>query len=162
MKLEKWALVAEIVSAVAIVLSLIFVGLQVRQSSEETAANSRALEANVRESMLNADLSILQTMLPYTHILEGIDPENELEAREQTMYSYMLGRTRENFWKQRQNGMLDDETYLSYRETFIRYLIQSDFHLGIWNANKPYLVPGFVAEIDQELRTRDRLPAIGQ
>ena len=51
-KLQQYALVAEIVSALAIVLSLIFVGLQVKQGSEQTAANTEAIRSQVRESML--------------------------------------------------------------------------------------------------------------
>ena len=40
MKLEKWALIAEIVGAVAIVVSLIFVGLQVRDAGNATYADT--------------------------------------------------------------------------------------------------------------------------
>jgi len=40
MKLEKWALIAEIVGAAAIVVSLIFVGLQVRDASNATYADT--------------------------------------------------------------------------------------------------------------------------
>jgi hypothetical protein len=156
MKLEKWALIAEIVSAIAIVLSLIFVGLQVRQGTEETAANSKALEATVRESMLNADLSILQSLLPYGNM--AASPTTPEEMARQTAFAYMLGRTRENYWKQHENGMLDDESYLSYRETFLRLLVRSDFALQVWEENNPYLVPGFVAEINGELVRRGRVP----
>jgi hypothetical protein len=156
-RLQEYALIAEIVSAVAIVLSLIFVGLQVRQSSEQTAANSRALEATVRESMLNADLSILQAALPYVDMQSISGPTTEEEVSRQRNYNSMMGRTRENYWKQHQNGMLDEETYLSYRETFLRLLSNSDFALDIWNTNGIYLVPGFVDEINAELHERGRI-----
>jgi len=162
MKLEKWALCAEIVSAIAIVLSLIFVGMQVRLGTEQTAANSRALEATVRESMLNADLSILQASLPYKNMQQFTPPANEEETNQQSMFAYMLERTRENYWKQHANGMLDEESYLSYRETFLQFLINSDFHLGLWKDNKNYFVPGFVAEINDELRKRGRPTAFEQ
>ena len=145
MKLEKWALCAEIVSAIAIVLSLIFVGMQVRLGTEQTAANSRALEATVRESMLNADLSILQASIPYRNMQQFNPPANEEEANQQSMFAYMLQRTRENYWKQHANGMLDEESYLSYRETFLQFLINSDYHPKLWKENRNYFVPGFVA-----------------
>ena len=51
-KLQEYALIAEIISALAIVVSLIFVGLQVRQGSETTVANTEAIRSQVRESML--------------------------------------------------------------------------------------------------------------
>lgn len=161
-KLQEYALLAEIISAIAIVLSLIFVGMQVRLGSEQTAANSRALEASVRESMLNADLSILQTSLPYKNMQAFTPPTNAEETNQQSMFAYMLERTRENYWKQRKNGMLDEESYLSYRETFLQFLINSDFHLGLWKDNEDYFVPGFVAEINDELRIRGRLNASEQ
>ena len=162
MKLERWALIAEIISAVAIVLSLIFVGFQVRQSSEETAANSRALEATIRESMLNADLSIIQSQLPFAqiqiHNLQGTDPANAEERSQQTSYFFMMTRTRENYWNQYSQGMLDKDTYVSYREPLLANLEVSDFNLAIWNTNNSTLVPGFVAEINEELRRRGRIP----
>ena len=162
MKLEKWALISEIISAIAIVLSLIFVGMQVRQGTEQTAANSRALEATVRESMLNADLSILQVSVPYKNMQQFGPPANQEETNQQSLFAYMLERTRENYWKQRNNGMLDEESYLSYRETFLQYLINSDFHLKLWKENEDYFVPGFVAEINVELRKHGRLTESGQ
>lgn len=45
--LQKWALIAEILSAVAVVFSLLFVGLEIRSSSEETVRNTKAIELQV-------------------------------------------------------------------------------------------------------------------
>lgn len=42
-KLQEYARLAEILSATAVVASLIFVGFQVKQQSEETALNTRAI-----------------------------------------------------------------------------------------------------------------------
>ena len=41
---RKWALIAEILGAVAVVVSLGFVGYQLQQSNEQAALNTRALE----------------------------------------------------------------------------------------------------------------------
>ena len=44
MKLQKWGLVADVVSAIAVVLSLIFVGLQVKQNSDaQTQTGTQAV-----------------------------------------------------------------------------------------------------------------------
>jgi hypothetical protein len=158
MKLEKWALIAEIVSAIAIVLSLIFVGLQVRQGTEETAANSRALEATVRESMLNADLSIMRSALPYSYLMQNRPPATDEETRQFGIFFIMLIRSRENYWTQHANGMLDDETYRSYRETFLNILLRSDLAYSFWRTFSSNAVQGFVAEINEELESRGRMP----
>lgn len=161
MRLEKWALLAEIVSALAIVISLIFVGVQVRQGNDETAANSRALEASVRESMLNVDLTFLQTQLQLPHIYtlraEGIYPTDPDDAVQVLLLTYMLIRSRENYWNQHASGMLDDDTYRSYRENLLLTLEGSTFSRESWDDFKYSLVPGFVAEIDDELARRRRV-----
>ena len=50
--LKKWALVAEIVGGAAIVLSLIFVGFQIRQEAEQTRLNTRAVEASAYQDLI--------------------------------------------------------------------------------------------------------------
>ena len=52
-QLQKWALIAEIVGGIAVVLSLIFVGFQIQQSSKETALNTRAIEVNAYQDLIN-------------------------------------------------------------------------------------------------------------
>ena len=58
-KLQEYALLAEIFSAIAVVLSLIFVGLQIRQGAEETAANTAAIRSSVQLAMMEADKDLL-------------------------------------------------------------------------------------------------------
>ena len=50
--LRKWALIAEILSAVAIVVSLGFVGYQLQQSNEQAALNTRALELAAYQQLI--------------------------------------------------------------------------------------------------------------
>lgn len=158
-KLQEYALIAEIISAIAIVLSLIFVGLQVKQGSEETAANTEAIRSQVRESMLNEDTTLLGWSIEYPGLLDlHFDPASKDQAtiRRYTAYFYALARTRENYWVQHRNGILDTQTYLSYRNTFLAYL-GSDFYLNIWKSINDTFVPGFVDEINKELVKRGRL-----
>ena len=44
-KLKYWALVAEIVSAIAVVLSLVFLAMQIRDSTEQTVLNTEAVQS---------------------------------------------------------------------------------------------------------------------
>ena len=62
MKLERWALIAEIFSAAAVVVSLIFVGFQVRQGADETALNTRAIEVSAYQD-LTAQVGDLNRLL---------------------------------------------------------------------------------------------------
>ena len=44
-KLQKWALTAEIIGGIAVIISLVFVGLQVRNSAEGTRLAAEATRA---------------------------------------------------------------------------------------------------------------------
>jgi hypothetical protein len=52
LNLQKWALIAEILGAVAVVASLGFVGYQLQQSNEQTALNTRALELAAYQQLI--------------------------------------------------------------------------------------------------------------
>ena len=52
MKLEKWALIAEIIGAVAIVVSLIFVGLEIRNGADQTRLNTQALQMSAYQELI--------------------------------------------------------------------------------------------------------------
>lgn len=160
-KLQEYALVAEIISALAIVLSLIFVGLQVRQGSEETAANTEAIRSQVRESMLNADSNILSRIMDYPYLVKNdYEPtgSNEEQQERAVAFFFTMVRSRENYWIQHKNGILDTDTYLSYRSAFIKYLSGSKFYLSLWERLRGAWTPGFVQEINGILRKKGLLP----
>ncbi len=52
MKLQKWALLAEILGGIAVVVSLIFVGYQVQQSNEQAALNTSALRLAAYQQLI--------------------------------------------------------------------------------------------------------------
>jgi hypothetical protein len=146
-KLQEYALIAEIVSAIAIVISLIFVGMQVRLGASETAANTEALRSQVRESMLASDLSLLQNYIDYpegfneVNINQGLTPA---EIQRQA-FLLLLIRTRENYWLQYNNGALDEDTFISYLIPFIRSVTVDEFWASVWAEVAIYGVnPDFV------------------
>jgi len=82
MKLEKWALIAEILSAMAVVASLVFVGLQVRQGAEETALNTRTIQTSAYQD-LTAQLGTLNTLvIDNSDFAEALSRFNQGEALE--------------------------------------------------------------------------------
>ena len=148
-KLREYALVSEIVSAIAIVCSLIFVGVQVRQSAAETAANSEAIQSSVREAMLQTETTLL--LYAGEHGLMSSDPSPEQLSQWQAV-SVAIIRARENAWLQHRNGILDDATYLSYRDAFIKNLADDRFRQYWREVTSSYdLIPGFVEDIDSDL-----------
>jgi len=145
-KLQEYALIAEIIGAVAIVFSLVFVGVQVQQGSIQTEANTEAIRGQVRESMMYADLQIIEFYGQYI-------PEEERPLSNWDLYYEMTMRTRENYWMQYRNGLLDEDTFNSYTLVFVDIIHSKPEFRDRWeNESQNEVVVGFRDEINRRLR----------
>lgn len=109
MNWNKASAVGEILSSVAILATLVYLGIEIQQ-------NAAATEAETRQSMLESDQQFLQQFVdkPELH-LNWYKPE--LTDAEKTQLSYFLVthfRMRESNWLQYSNGILDEATWRSY------------------------------------------------
>jgi hypothetical protein len=129
MKVEKLAAWAEIVSSVAIVATLIYLAVQ-------TSQTNKALEANTRQATLMADISLIGTMIDNGETFAKYPyPSSALSDTETRQLGNMLAgllRTREFAWLQYKAGTLDEATFLSYMETPVRILIDSESMTETW------------------------------
>ena len=105
----KWSAIAEIMSSVAIVITLIYLALQTQQ-------NSAALLASTRHQMLSADLQINSDAINNPSISEAMW-KDELTTRDKVQLQYWLidlVRSREHQWFQYRDGLLDEKLWQSY------------------------------------------------
>ena len=114
MKLEKWALVAEILSAVAVVMSLIFVGFQIRQGAEETALNTRAVQTNAYQGLITQISSSNTLLIENPELIEllqraqrGEELSTSIERRQVASYLLTSFRHGEMAYVQYENNLLD-------------------------------------------------------
>jgi hypothetical protein len=109
MNWNKASAVGEILSSIAILATLVYLGIEIQQNADAT-------EAETRQAMLASDQQFLQMFVdnPELH-LNWYKPN--LTDEEKTQLSYFLVthfRMRENNWFQYRNGILDDATWRSY------------------------------------------------
>ncbi len=144
-RLQEYALIAEIIGAIAIVVSLIFVGRQIQQSAEETALNTKAIQASIRQSILHEDLEGLYLYMdhPFLNKRIAIDPEEEVQIKAQII---AFIRMREILWLQYRDGLLDEETWLSYRQPLTNVVFQSQIGRDVWRGDS--YSPAFRQYID--------------
>ena len=149
-KLQEYALIAEIISAACIVLSLIFVGLQVRQGSKETAENSVALRSQVQQAMMEAD----KDLLLFRATNRSTDQTSDF------YYANAIFRSRELYWTQHNVGLLDDAAYLAYMTPFVKGTLSDPAFTSVWlsAANQGFIQPGFVEEVDRLRQLMDQTP----
>ena len=121
-KLQEYALFAEIVSAIAIIASLIFVGYEIKQNSETQVQTNTQLV--VGEWISSISLLSNDAELSCTYI-KGISDFNSLSGQEKVMFSsYYLTHlyiVQEMYFLVLDNAM-DDEIWSGYQETVIEVL----------------------------------------
>ena len=150
MKLERWALIAEIVGGVAIVLSLIFVGLQVRQSAEQTALNTDAIRADAIQSLVD-QISLQHTLMlenPQlaelrTRIFRGGDFNSDMERDQLDNFFRLSFRHGELAYRMYELGIIDEADLISLG-SYPRVFSQTSFGRPIWEVYSRILTPGYV------------------
>ena len=150
----KWSAVAEIISSVAILITLLYLAIQTQQ-------NTDAVQASVRQAILAEDREALYKLIEYPALNKRTELSDE-EAVQVRAFIIAFIRMRENHWLQYQNGVLDEATWLSYREPLLNVVFHSTLGRVVWKDQAETIVnPGFVQSIntwvsEMDLQNRDR------
>ena len=113
-KLSEWAAVAEIVAAVGVILSLIFVGLQISEGNQETRAASI-------QAASDADAFMIATLVnhkdTWDKVLTGAPLEEGAELRGGILLFNFLMVNMDNRFNQFQSGYLESNSWDGYKST---------------------------------------------
>lgn len=127
MNIEGFAQLAEIVSSIGVIVSLIYVSVQVRQ-------NTRALKATTYNEVTANSVSIMSPWHAHPEFAEFLvrmlaDPDSATPAQKLRFHVMLLTAFRhwDNLYYQFRNGALDREMWESY-----------DRSLTLWLANKAW------------------------
>jgi len=108
-KLQEYALIAEIVGGIAIVCSLIFVGLQIRQNAAVTEINAYQLlvsQITDLNSLIIQDTALAQLLIK----AKNAEPLTEVESEKILRFSANLIRHGDMAWQLYQRGIIDERT----------------------------------------------------
>ena len=146
MELQDLAAIAEIIGVITIVITFLFLGVQVRESS-------RATRASVSQSIANAEINYTSQLILYPDIWEKVITEQEIDdpverRRAIQLYSLLMIEV-ENRYTQHKLGYMDDDDWTS-RETSTRLMVNKSIY-DDWRQ-----VPGYFtrsAELREYLET---------
>lgn len=147
MNTSKLADISEIVSSIAIVITLIFLTVQMKQ-------NTDAIQANSRHTIITTDMDILTEGISYPSIEQSMYKQEltEDEKIQLEWWLIKLCRTREHQWFQYQSGLLDENTWKSYLTGLSRNLSFARTR-GWWELTSyDYFDDEFVDEVNLYLR----------
>lgn len=142
MKLEKLSAVAELVSSVAIVLTLGYLAIQTQQTNSALFANSRA-------ALMSSDIDLLTTWAsdPELALLSVSGNPAEMtpaQLAQQQMLTVAFFRVREYAWFQHQDGLLDDQAWNGYLTPLVRMIREEEMQQRFWQQFAPELDEDFV------------------
>jgi hypothetical protein len=152
MSFEQLSYLAQIVASVGVIVSLIFVGLQIRQ-------NTGALQRNEHNSTMAQWTVIRMAIAKHRDIAElmtaGLHGEKVLDAADQLRLEQML---QENawasfhIWDRTQRGVFPPGTFELTAGALLRVLLTTTRGQAWWQSAKHVgFVPAFVADVDAVL-----------
>ena len=150
--LEQLSYLAQIVGTVGVVLSLIFVGVQVKQ-------NTRALERNEHNSTMTQWTVIRMAIAQHRDVAElftaGLNAERVLDAADQLRLEQMLAEyawAAFHIWDRTQRGVFPEGTFeLTGGALFCRVLRTAAGEVWWHSAKHAGFIPGFVLDVDAML-----------
>ena len=152
MSFEQISYLAQIVASVGVIVSLIFVGLQIRQ-------NTGALQRNEHNSTMAQWTVIRMAIAKHRDIAElmtaGLHGEGALDAADQLRLEQML---QENawasfhIWERTQRGIFPKGTFELTAGPLMSGLLRTERGEAWWRSAKHVgFIPGFVADVDAVL-----------
>ena len=131
MNLKKWALLAEILGGIAVVVSLMFVGYQVQQSNEQAALNTTALQVTAYQQLVdgisgfnvqtiqNSELRSVRMKVDAGAEIEELNPE---EQEILNAFLYLAYRNGDLAYLQYKKGIIDEDRLRSGMGLLVNYL----------------------------------------
>ena len=159
MSLEQVSFLAQIIGSVGVIVSLVFVGVQVRH-------NTRALERNEHNSTMAQWTVIRQAIAGNREIAElmsdGLRGERALDAADQLRLEQMLAEyawASFHIWDRTQRGVFPAGTFEATAGALLSVVLRTPRGGAWWQAHKHVgFLPEFVRDVDVVLAQGGALP----
>jgi hypothetical protein len=147
-KLQDMAHVAEIVAALAVVLSLVYVGREVQ-------GNTAAIRGAAMQSIATTDADALMTVASDSALSAIVrvgseDPSklSDADAFRFSLYVRQFWLSFQNIYQQAELNLVDPSVWQSYRSIICNVWAQPGVQ-SIWPAERTVLDPGFVRVVEE-------------
>ena len=111
-KLSDWASIAEIIAAIGVIFSLIFVGIQVSEGNLETRAATLQAATDAEASMVTTFIEHKET---WDKVVTGQPLDDGAELRGGILLFNLLMIDTESRYHQFQSGLLDERLWQGHR-----------------------------------------------
>jgi len=155
MTIQELGALGELVGAIASVVLLIYIAVQIRQNSRTLEHNTRATETSTRQAFTSQDQAYLCSSLDPGVLAVAVAKLENGEDLSVLEMSQLLARQHVNFrvfesaFSQYKRGVLTESEWERYRK-IIAFLVGGDKPAQrMWMGLREVFSPDFVAEVDR-------------
>jgi hypothetical protein len=155
--------IGEIVAAAAVLITLIYLAVQIRQNTNQMERSDRAARGQSYQDLLTglqshlAPLALDESTSDLFH--RGLKNFESLNGLEQFRFNWLMGGhivTNENVFYQREEGMLSEERSEQLFQSLQWFFVNPGFRSWWKSYPKSTLHPEFVAMLDSYMRDIER------
>lgn len=147
MALEQYAYLAEIIGVIVVVVTLIYLSVQVRQGAE-------LLRSESRQAQVANDQNGVYRFVEHPE-LGRLFSQRETPSFEEKikLQFWIIGqmRAREHECLQHRSGAMDEETWLSYRDV-IYFLLGTERARALWDMCSPFFNPDYAEMVGKMIK----------
>ena len=159
MPLEQWSSLAQIVGSVGVIVSLLFVGLQIRQNTgalQRNEHNSTMEQWTVIRMAIARNRDIAELMSAGLHGESSLDPADELRLENMLQECAWASF---HIWDRTQRGVFPKGTFELTGGAYLSGLLRTARGETWWRGAKHIgFIPAFVADVDAMLAKDGRTP----
>jgi hypothetical protein len=144
MTLEEYAYLAEIIGVTIVVATLIYLSIQVRQGKD-------LLRSEARQAQVNNDQNNIYKFIEHPGLAESFWTGEELGRDEKARLAFFIIvslRAREHEYFQYKAGVLDEVTWMSYRNV-IFFVLGTERARSIWSIIAPFYDSEFAKMVEE-------------
>ena len=145
--LSGWANVAEIGAATGVMISLIFVGLELRSNTEATEAATReaVLQVGIEYLSLRIDSAVLARAHGRRRNGEELSPIEEYQLEHEQFINF-IGFAHSHYLYQ--HGFLDSDKWLRHKDIVERMIEDNRHSQLMWESKRDQFTPEFRELVD--------------
>ena len=154
MSFEELGALGELLGAIASVVLLAYIAIQIRHSSKTLEHNTRAMQAATRQAFTAQDQAYLCSALDARVLAVAVAKLEAGDELSPVELSQLIGRQHVNFrvfesaFSQHQRGVLDEGEWERYRR-IIGFLMRADGPTRqMWTGMRELFHPDFVVEVE--------------
>jgi hypothetical protein len=161
LSLSDWAHLAEVITSVFVIISIIYVGIELRQNTQELQLVSYL---GTQESMINADLTVAANADLNLIVMKADTAPDSVSEEEWARYKhYLFPRlgTWEFLFLSYRNETASVGQWLAFEPYFLHRICNPGYR-HFWLENRPSFDPNFAVYVDDQIASRCREPLTGQ